>query len=57
MQDSLENIVQTLGGALVAPSLGTAELVIAALVACAFLFGAIHSLFAKGDSDLEWWER
>lgn len=53
MQDSLENIVQTL----VAPGLGSAELVVAALVACAFLFSTLYSLFAKGDSSLEWWER
>jgi hypothetical protein len=57
MQDSLEDIVQGLGGALVAPGLGSAELVIAALVACAFLLGALYSLFIKGDSRLEWWER
>jgi hypothetical protein len=53
MQDSLENIVQTL----VSPGLGSAELVVAALVACAFLFSTLYSLFAKGDSSLEWWER
>jgi hypothetical protein len=57
MRDSLEDFVQSLGSAFVAPSLGSAELVVAGLVACVFLFGAIHSLFARGDSDLEWWER
>jgi hypothetical protein len=53
MQDSLENIVQTL----VSPGLGSAELVLAALVACGFLFSTIYALFVKGDSSLEWWER
>jgi hypothetical protein len=53
MQDTLENIVQTL----VSPGLGSAELVMAALVACGFLFSTLYSLFVKGDSSLEWWER
>lgn len=53
MQDSLETIVQTL----VSPGLGSAELLVAALVACGFLFSTIYSLFVKGDSNLEWWER
>ena len=57
MQDSLEDIVHTLGGALVAPGLGGAELVLAMLVAFGFFIGAIYSIFARGDRKLEWWER
>ncbi|MCB5173815.1 hypothetical protein [Microvirga lenta] len=57
MQDSFEDIAGTLGTALVSPGLGSAELILAALVAFAFLIGSVYSLFAKGDSDLEWWER
>ncbi|GEO18355.1 hypothetical protein [Microvirga aerophila] len=57
MQDLLEDIVQTVGGALVAPGLGSAELVLAMLVAFGFFIGAIYSIFARGDRELEWWER
>ncbi len=57
MQDSFADIVRTLGGALVSPGLGSAELVIAALVALGFVFSTVYSLFAKGNPNLEWWER
>ena len=57
MQDSLEDIVYSLRGAIVSPGLGSAKLILAALVAFGFLLGAVHSIFAKGDSALEWWER
>jgi hypothetical protein len=53
MQDSLENFVQTI----VAPGLGSAELILGLLVAFGFLVSAVWSLFAKGDPELEWWER
>jgi hypothetical protein len=57
MQDSLEDIVHALGGALVAPSLGNAELILAMLVVFGFLIGAVYSIFARGNRELEWWER
>jgi hypothetical protein len=57
MQDSLADIVRTLGDALVSPGLGSAELIVAALVALGFVFSTVYSLFAKGDPNLEWWER
>jgi len=57
MQDTLEDIVYSLGDAIVSPGLGSAELILAVLVAFGFLLSAIYSIFAKGDRDLEWWER
>jgi hypothetical protein len=57
MQDSFADIVRTLGGALVSPGPGSAELVIAVLVALGFVVSTVYSLFAKGNSSLEWWER
>jgi hypothetical protein len=57
MQDSLETLVHTLGGVIVSPSLGSAELLVAVLVAFGFMASAVHSIFAKGDPNLEWWER
>jgi hypothetical protein len=50
MQDSFEEIAYTVGGAIVSPNLGTAELLVAALVACGFAFSAVHSLFVKGGT-------
>jgi hypothetical protein len=50
MQDSLEDIAYKVGGAIVSPGLGTAELFVAALVACGFAFSAVHSLFVKGGT-------
>ena len=47
MQDSFEEIAYAVGGAIVSPGLGTAELIVAALVACGFAFSAVHSLLAK----------
>ncbi|QFU17290.1 hypothetical protein [Microvirga thermotolerans] len=45
MQESLEEIAYTLGGAVVSPGPGTAELVVALIVACGFLASALLSLF------------
>ena len=57
MQDTFEDIIQTLSSALVAPGPGSAELLLGLLVAFGFLASAIWSIFAKGDQELEWWER
>ncbi|MBF9234357.1 hypothetical protein [Microvirga alba] len=56
MQDSLEEVAYTVGGALVSPGLGSAELLIALLVACGFAFSALHALFAKSDTDESEWK-
>jgi hypothetical protein len=56
MQGSLEDIAHTLG-AIVSPGVGSAELIVAAVVAFGFLGSAIYSIFARGNPDLEWWER
>ncbi|MBZ6078306.1 hypothetical protein [Microvirga puerhi] len=56
MQDSLEEIAYTVGGAVVSPSIGSAELILALLVACGFLFSAFHSLFS-GHHETHWQEK
>ncbi|MCB8821602.1 hypothetical protein [Microvirga rosea] len=52
MQDSLEEIAFTVGGAVVSPGIGSAELVLALLVAFGFLGSALYTLF-RGPSEGE----
>jgi hypothetical protein len=47
MQDSVEDVVYAVGDAFVSSNLGTAELMVAALVALFFAFSAVRTL-AKG---------
>ena len=55
MQDSLEEIAYTLGGAVVAPGPGSAELIVALLVACGFFVSALVSLVpGRHDQDIRW---
>ncbi|NIX76248.1 hypothetical protein [Microvirga terricola] len=56
MQDSLEDVAYTVGGALVSPGPGSGELLIALLVACFLAFTAFHALFAKHGSDETGWK-
>lgn len=57
MQDSLEEIAYTVGGAVVSPGVGSAELIVAVLVACGFLVSALHSLFAGRHGQEAHWPR
>jgi hypothetical protein len=58
MTETLEEIALVVGDALVTPSLGDAELILAAVVALAFLWGAIRSLFGDGeDGEASWRQR
>jgi hypothetical protein len=43
--------------AFLSPSLGRAELILAAFVALAFLAGAVRSVFGKSDETPSWRER
>jgi hypothetical protein len=54
MQDSIEELAYTVGGAIVSPNLGAAELVLALLVACGFALSAIHSAFAGQTNERRW---
>jgi hypothetical protein len=48
MSDTVEEFVFTVGDIIVSPSLGHAELVLALVVALAFLVSAVLSLFGQG---------
>jgi hypothetical protein len=54
MQDSVEDVAFAVGNAFVSSSLGTAELIVALLVALAFGLSAVQTL-AKGRADEEGW--
>ncbi|MBM6592783.1 hypothetical protein [Microvirga pudoricolor] len=54
MQGSIEDMAYTVGGALVSPSLGSAELILALLVACGFAFSAIQSAVAGRKDEARW---
>jgi hypothetical protein len=55
MKNSVEEIVLAVGDALVSPGLGHAELILAALVGLAFVWGVIRSLFGDDEeSDPTW---
>lgn len=55
---SVEEVVQAFGDALVAPSLGEAELIVAALVALVFLWSVVRSLFGDDeDGESSWRQR
>jgi hypothetical protein len=49
MQDSIEDAVYAVGDAFVSSSLGTAELMVAALVALVFAFSAVRTLAKSRD--------
>lgn len=58
MQDSLENLIVSLGSALVSPGVGATEFFVAVLVACGLMMIAVSSLLPKDKTDtMEWWER
>ena len=54
MQDSVEDIALAVGNAFVAPSLGSAELIVGLLVAVAFALSAVQTA-AKGRSGEQTW--
>jgi hypothetical protein len=54
MQDSVEDVVYAVGDAFVTSSLGSAELLIALLVAIAFALSAVQTL-ARGRTDDDHW--
>lgn len=56
MQDSLEDVAYNVTGALVSPGPGSGELLIALLVACVFVFAALHALFVKHGPDETGWK-
>ncbi len=49
MPDSLEDVVYAVGDAIIAPSLGHGELVLAALVALAFAASAVKTWMGRGE--------
>ena len=57
MQGSIEDVAYMVGGAIVSPNLGTAELILALLVACGFAFSAVQSLFDRHKDDGHWREK
>jgi hypothetical protein len=54
MSGSIEEVAYTVGGAIVSPNLGSAELILALLVGCGFAFSAIHAAFS-GHKDRDHW--
>ncbi|WP_162559287.1 hypothetical protein [Microvirga sp. 17 mud 1-3] len=55
MQGSLEEIAYTLGGAVVSPGPGSAELIVALLVAFGFIVSALVSLVpGRHSQDVRW---
>ena len=55
MQGSLEEIAYTLGGAVVSPGPGSAELIVALLVAFGFVVSALVSLVpGRHGQDIRW---
>ena len=57
MPDSIEDIAYTVGGALVSPGVGTAELLVAAIVALAFVASAVQTWLSRGRHAQDWHER
>jgi hypothetical protein len=55
MQDSLEDVAFAVGDAFVSSSLGTAELLVALVVALAFALSAVQTVVARDKDD--WRER
>lgn len=55
MQGSIEEMAYTVGGAIVSPNLGLAELVLALVVACGFAATAIHAALGHGENDEARW--
>jgi hypothetical protein len=54
MQESVEDIAVAVGGALVSPGLGSAELIVALLVALAFVASAVLTLLPRRDEETDW---
>ena len=57
MPDSVEGIAYTVGGALVSPGVGSAELLVSALVALAFVASAVQTWLSRGRHVKDWRER
>ena len=57
MQDSLEEVAFAVGGALVSPSVGAGELIVAVIVALAFGLSAVQTALTRGRHDQDWRRR
>jgi hypothetical protein len=57
MPDSVEDIAYAVGGAFVSPGLGSAELLLALIVALAFLASAVQTLLARHRGESHWRQR
>ncbi|MGO4571365.1 hypothetical protein [Microvirga sp. 2TAF3] len=55
MQDSLEDIAFAVGGAVVSPGPGSAELLLAILIACGFAFSTLYALFTGRHGHVSRW--
>jgi hypothetical protein len=55
MQGSIEEMAYTVGGAIVSPNLGVAELMLALVVACGFAVCAFGAAFGHGRNDEAGW--
>ena len=56
MPDSFEAIAYAVGGALVSPGLGTAELYLALIVALAFVASGVHTWLVRNRGEENWRE-
>jgi hypothetical protein len=54
MQESVEDIAVAVGGAIVAPGIGSAELVVALLVALAFVASAVLTFLPRRGEETDW---
>ena len=54
MQESVEDIAVAVGGAIVAPGLGSAELIVALLVALAFVASAVLTFLPRRAAETDW---
>jgi hypothetical protein len=54
MPDNIEDFAYAIGGAIVSPGLGTAELLVALLVACAFLASAVQTWLGRHRGGHDW---
>jgi hypothetical protein len=53
MQESVEDIAVAVGGAIVAPGIGSAELVVALLVALAFVASAVLTFLPRRGEETD----
>lgn len=56
MPDTLEDVAYAVGGAIVSPGLGSAELLLALIVALAFVASAIHTWRVRHRGEEQWRE-